>query len=174
MLKHLLTVAAVAAFCIPPALADDTQKKTDSTKDQSSSKDKSDLTGTYTIVSGERDGKPLPKDEIAGSLVTFTKTTILGTDKEKKEFFSATYLIDTSKTPATIAMTSTTPGRDGGTVKMDTAGLIKWDGETVTIVYALPEGKTPTEFKAGEKQHLFVLKETKPASATGKDKNDDK
>ena len=170
MLKPLLTAALVAAVCIPTAFADDQKKSAEGTRD------KSDLTGTYTVVSGERDGKPLPKDEIAGSLVTFTKTTILGTDKEKKEFFSAKYLLDLTKTPATIAMTSTTAGRDGGTVKMDTTGLIKWDGDTVTIVYALPDGKPPTEFKGGEEQHLFVLKQTKPTDGKGKEqeKKDDK
>ena len=40
----------------------------------------------------------------------------------------------------------------------DSRGLVKKEGDTLTLVYALPGGETPKEFKAGEKQHLFVMK----------------
>jgi uncharacterized protein (TIGR03067 family) len=112
----------------------------------------SSLEGGYTIVSGEHGGKMIPEAEIKGSVVRFTGNQILGTDKDKKEFFSATYTLDTSKTPWVINMTSKQPKEE------KTTGLIKKEGDTVTIIYALPGGEAPKEFKTKEKQNLFVLK----------------
>jgi hypothetical protein len=37
-------------------------------------------------------------------------------------------------------------------------GLIQKSGDTVKLIYALPDGKPPTEFKTEEGQQLFVLK----------------
>jgi uncharacterized protein (TIGR03067 family) len=114
------------------------------------------LVGTYTIVSGVEDGKKVPASHIDSSLVAITGNTIIGEDKDKNQFFACEYTLDTSKKPWVIHMTSIKPRGE----KSD--GLVKKEGDTVTIIYALPGGKTPTEFKAGEKQHLFVLKKTKP------------
>lgn len=125
------------------------------------------LEGSYTIVSGERGGKALPKADFDGSTVTFTDKKVMGTDKSKSEFFSASYTVDKSKTPWVINMTDAKAmGHDGDKEKYkkdqgaSATGLIKQDGDTVTLVYALPGGKAPTEFKAGENQQLFVLKRT--------------
>jgi uncharacterized protein (TIGR03067 family) len=109
------------------------------------------LEGGYTIVSGEKAGKAIPEAEIKGSIVRFTGDNILGTDKDKKEFFSATFTLDTSKTPWAIEMTSKQPK------EAKASGLIKKEGDTITIVYALPGGETPREFKTKEGQQLFVL-----------------
>lgn len=110
------------------------------------------LEGGYTIVSGEKDGKAIPEERIKGSIVRFTGNQILGTDKDKKEFFSSTFTLDASKTPWVIDMTSKTPK------EAMAMGLVKKEGDTITIIYALPGGEAPTEFKTKEKQHLFVLK----------------
>ena len=40
----------------------------------------------------------------------------------------------------------------------EAVGLVKREGDTVTLIYALPGGKPPTEFKTQERQNLFVLK----------------
>ena len=110
------------------------------------------LEGGYTVVSGEKDGKAIPEERIKGSIVRFTGDKILGTDKDKKEFFASSYTLDTTKKPWVIQMKSTSPK------EADATGLIKKEGDTVTIVYALPGGEAPKEFKTGPKQHLFVLK----------------
>jgi uncharacterized protein (TIGR03067 family) len=111
----------------------------------------SPLEGVYTITSGERDGKPIPEERIKGSVVAFAGDKIVATDKDKKEFFAATYALDTASKPWVIKMKSTTP-KDGEAI-----GLVKKEDDTVTLVYALPGGAPPKEFKAGDKQHLFVL-----------------
>ena len=154
-MRKTILALVVLAFAGAVAVADDPPKRDKQPGDKTN---KANLEGTYTIVSGEKDGKAVPKEEIDGSVVVFTGTTIMGTDKDKKEFFSATYTLDTSKKPAVINMTSKLPGKDGKPKEEAAAGLVKWDADTVTLVYSLPGGKTPTEFKAGEKQHLFVLK----------------
>ncbi|MDB5308449.1 MAG: hypothetical protein JWO38_2651 [Gemmataceae bacterium] len=111
------------------------------------------LEGGYTIVSGEEDGKPVPAEHIKGGVVRFTRDEIVSTDKEKKEVFAAKYTLDTSKKPWVINMKSTKP-KEG-----DATGLIKKDGDTLTIIYSLPGAPVPAEFKTKEKgQHLFVLK----------------
>ena len=130
--------AALAAHFYKPATADD--------------KAAPKFDGGYTLVSGERDGKAIPEERIKGSIVKFIGDKILGTDKDKKEFFACTYTLDASKTPWVIKMKSTSP-KDS-----EAAGIIKKDGDTITIAYALPGGAAPTEFKTKEKQHLFVLK----------------
>jgi uncharacterized protein (TIGR03067 family) len=110
------------------------------------------LDGEYTLVSGERDGKPIPEEKIKGAIVKFTGDRIVGTDKDRKEFFAATFTLDTTTSPWAIKMKSTTP-KDS-----EAKGVIKREGDKITIAYALPGGATPTEFKTKEKQHLFVLK----------------
>jgi uncharacterized protein (TIGR03067 family) len=110
------------------------------------------LDGGYTLVSGEKDGKAIPEERIRGSVVKFAGNTITGTDKDKKEFFAATFTLDTTKTPHVIRMKSTSPK------EAEATGLVKKEGDTVTIVYALPGSPAPTGFKTAAGQHLFVLK----------------
>jgi uncharacterized protein (TIGR03067 family) len=111
------------------------------------------LDGTYTVVSGEHAGKAIPEDQIKGSVVTFTGDRIVGTDKDRKEFFAATFMVDTTATPMKIVMTSTAPKAGE-----KAAGIIQVDGDTIKFAYNLPGGEPPTDFKTGEKQHMFVLK----------------
>lgn len=113
------------------------------------------LEGTYTIVSGEEGGMPIPPERIKDSVVKFMADKIIGTDKDRKEFFAATYKIDTSKVPYRIKMKSTTPK------EAETTGLIEKKAETVRIIYALPGGEEPTEFRTREKQQMFELKPMK-------------
>jgi len=109
------------------------------------------LAGGYMIVSGEKDGKSIPAERINGSIVQFAGNQIVGTDKDKKEFFSSTFTLDTSKSPWVIDMTSKSPK------EMRAVGLVKKEGDSLTIIYALPGAPAPTEFKTKENQHLFVL-----------------
>jgi uncharacterized protein (TIGR03067 family) len=154
--RHILAATGVlAAGMMAVATADD-QKSSAQTQGQTQKK--ASLAGTYTILSGERDGNAIPPAEIEGATVVVTPTKIMGTDKDKKEFFSATYTLDATKTPAAIAMTSSMPDKGGKMKEISTTGLVKWDMDKVTIVYALPDGDTPTEFKAGKGQHLFVMR----------------
>jgi len=135
------TLTSVLALALPVVVfADDKAKPTK-------------LDGTYTVVSGEHGGKPIPEADLKGSVVTFAGDRITGTDKDKKEFFAATFMVDTTAKPMKIVMTSTSPKAGE-----KAAGVIQVDGDTIRLAYNLPGGEPPTGFKTGEKQHLFVLK----------------
>jgi len=125
------------------------------TKAKSGKLDAKSLKGTYTVVKGVHEGKELPADHFKGSVVIITADKIYGSDKAKKEFFSASYTLETASTPAVIHMTSTSPKKE----KAD--GVIESDGDTVRICYALPGGEAPKDFKAGVKQNCFELKRVK-------------
>jgi uncharacterized protein (TIGR03067 family) len=145
MVQTRVTAALAALSLALPVLLADDRKGEDKTA--------TPLKGIYTIVKGEKDGKVIPTDRIKGSVVTFTEKKVYGTDKDRKEVFAATYTLDTSRTPWVIRMTGTMPKKGE---KAD--GIVEVDGDTLRICYALPGGKKPTGFKAGEKQHCFVLK----------------
>ena len=52
-------------------------------------------------------------------------------------------------------MTATIVPVEGKGTKAE--GLIEIAGESVKLIYSLPEGKAPTEFKTGDKQQMFAL-----------------
>ena len=137
-----IATGLVAALAVPCAGADD---KADTKEPK--------LDGTWTVVKGERAGKAIPEGEIKGSVVTIKGNLISGTDKDKKEFFAATFKLDASAKPCKIMMVSKAP-KDGE--KAD--GVVEVSGGTMRLAYALPGGTTPTEFKAGDKQQYFELK----------------
>jgi uncharacterized protein (TIGR03067 family) len=151
-IQAFLFVCAVLSLALTSATGQD--KKPPVPPDEK--KDAQGVEGTFMIVSGELNGMPVPGDKYKGSVVVFTKDKVMGTDKDKKEFFASTYAIDRTKTPWAIKMTSTSP-KPG----MDAPGLIEVKDDTVRIIYALPGGEPPTEFKTKDKQHMFSLKRVK-------------
>lgn len=113
-----------------------------------------DLVGRYRIVSGEKEGLKEPEERIEDTFVTFTKDKVVVVDKDKKERYSASYTLDSTRNPATIVMTSRVKDSAGEIAR----GLIKKDGDTIHLIYALPTGEIPSGFKTREKQLMFVMK----------------
>ncbi len=134
-----------------PARSDDGQKPT-------ISGEPSDLIGGYTIISGEKFGYKEPNERIEGTTVRIADDAIIVLDKDKKEVYAQTYKIDTSTKPWKITLKSKITPKNQGTEDAEAKGLIKKEGDIVTIIYALPGGATPTEFKTKEKQLMFVMK----------------
>jgi len=112
-----------------------------------------DLTGGYTLVSGERDGRPLPPDRIHNTVVRFTADAVVVTDKDDRETYAATYTLDDASTPPRITMTATAAPNAGAVAE----GLIQKDGDTVRLIYALPGNPAPTGFQTKPGELLFVL-----------------
>jgi uncharacterized protein (TIGR03067 family) len=137
----------------------------DAKKPAAEKKAEAKLEGSYTVVSGEENGKAVPAEKVKGSTVRFTGDTITGTDKDRKEFFAAKYTLDTAQTPWVIRMKSTAPK------EADAVGLIKKEGDTVTLIYSLPGAPAPTEFKTKDRQNMFVLRST-TAGEKGKPRPD--
>jgi uncharacterized protein (TIGR03067 family) len=120
------------------------------------------LDGAYTIVSGERNGTAIPEAELKDQVIRFAEGEMIGRDKDNKVFVAMTYTLDTGKKPWKVDMKEIAPdASQGGNAQPGTAkttGLAKKDGELVTVIYALPGGDAPTEFKTKDKQQMFVLK----------------
>ena len=112
------------------------------------------LVGSYIIVAGEKDGEKIPDERIKGSSVRIAENAIHTFDKEQKETYAATYILDTNREPWRITMTSTIAPVKGEVAE----GLIKKDGDTVQFIYAVRGGAIPTDFTTENKQLLFTLK----------------
>jgi uncharacterized protein (TIGR03067 family) len=116
-----------------------------------------DLVGTYRIVGGEREGIVDPPERVEGSTVRFTAETVVVSSPDKKEVYSATYTLAPGDKPGTtrIHMTSRVPAD-----KQEKAhGLIARDkDDTIRLIYALPGGEEPTEFRTKDQQLMFVMK----------------
>jgi uncharacterized protein (TIGR03067 family) len=116
------------------------------------------LVGTWTYVSGEKDGDKANEADLKKASVIFTKSNI--TLKGEQGDFVLKYELHASKSPATIAM-EITEGPAGQGAKAE--GIIELKDDTLRICYPAMGGKTPTEFRAPKDSglHYFVLKRKK-------------
>ncbi len=112
------------------------------------------LVGTWTYVSGEKDGKKITADELKAGVVEITKKNITLNSPDGK--FIIKYEIDPAKKPARIKM-EITEGPQGQGSK--TEGIIRMKGDQLQLCYPALGGAVPTEFaaKAGSGLHLFTL-----------------
>ena len=71
------------------------------------------LAGTWTIVSGERNGQRLADDRVAGLRATITSDTITIFDRANRPSFVVSYTLDTARSPNGIDMKITDGPRHG-------------------------------------------------------------
>jgi uncharacterized protein (TIGR03067 family) len=112
-----------------------------------------ELVGEYTVIRGEKFGRPIPRERVYGTSVRFTDDTITVVDAQDQEMYGATYQLDTDQTPWHIVMTATNAPNSGDVAQ----GLIEKDGDMVRLIYSLPGAEPPTDFRTGPKQLLFVM-----------------
>lgn len=124
---------------------------------------KANLTGEYRIVSGERNGAPIDQGELTDTSIYINDKTIIAYDKDRKEMFAVTYTLETKQDPWHITMVSTKAPEVGAVSK----GLVEADQNKVTLIYALPNGQPPTDFKAGQQQQMFVMEKAGTAGTKG-------
>jgi uncharacterized protein (TIGR03067 family) len=119
------------------------------------------IDGTYTLVSGERDGKPMADADVKDCKVTITADKITGTSKDGKEFLNATYTVDDkkdeTKREGQKTCHITLKSGDGKTYK----AMCEKTADGLKMVYHLDGGEEPTEFKTKDKQVMLVLKSSK-------------
>ncbi|MBI1177351.1 TIGR03067 domain-containing protein [bacterium] len=124
--------------------------------------DAAKLVGTWTYVSGEKDGANLDKDHFAGQKATFTDKEIKVSGPNGEYDF--TYKLDTKKLPVAITM-EMTAGGGGGDSKA--AGIIALDGNNLKLCYPPRGGAAPTKFEApsGSGLHYFVFERASDKAA---------
>lgn len=108
--------------------------------------------GRYVIVTGERDGRPIPDERVVGKTVRIEKDRIVGVDAAGKEFLDVTFSVDATRAPALLKMKSVLP------VAGETTGLIEKTGDTVRLIYAAPGSPPPTAFRTQPMQFMFALR----------------
>jgi uncharacterized protein (TIGR03067 family) len=126
--------------------------------DEQGKLDPEKLIGTWTYVSGEKDGEKVSEDNLKAGSVVITKDKI--TLKSPQGEFVIKYALDTKKHPCAIAM-EITEGPGGQGSKAD--GIIAVKDDDLKICYPPMGGKAPTEFAAKKDSglHYFVLKRKK-------------
>lgn len=154
-LLQLLGCVTVVAAWTTFGYADD-QNKTGNKVDQDKPATKID--GKYAVESGERDGKPMAKEDVQNCVVVITTDRITGSDKDGKEFLNAKYTTDDTKKDETgkrchIIMTTA----DGKAYR----GICEKTSDGLRIVYQLDGGEPPADFKTKEKQVMLVMKMAK-------------
>lgn len=127
---------------------------------RSSDPPKAELSGEYRIILGERNGTPIDQKELSDAMITIDDKTITVYDNERKETFVATYTLETKQTPWQITLISTKAPEIGVIAK----GLIAANQNSVKLIYALPNGQLPTDFKAGPHQQMFDMVKIDQAS----------
>ncbi|WP_165247155.1 hypothetical protein [Paludisphaera soli] len=123
-----------------------------------------DLVGGYVISAGEKFGVPDAPERIKGSTVRFTEDRVVVMDKDSKEIYGATYSLEANEAAAGASASGAIASKIKMTSKLADVedavayGLIDKDGDTVRLVYALPGGEAPRDFKTKDKQLMFVMK----------------
>ena len=120
--------------------------------------DSAKLIGSWSYVSGEKDGKKVPADNLKDGTVEITKENI--TLKSPDGKFVIKYQLDTAKNPVQITL-EITEGPQGQGSKSQ--GIIALEGDELKLCYPPMGGDTPKEFSAKENSglHFFVLKRKK-------------
>ncbi len=115
------------------------------------------LHGTWTMVSGEDQGKPIPPEKLKGHFVAISDRTIIANDRDNKKLFVMTYRIDTTQKPNAIDM-KIIEG-DEKLKNKSAKGIYELKGGMLKLAYAFA-GPRPTRFttKEGDKHLSFVLK----------------
>jgi uncharacterized protein (TIGR03067 family) len=120
----------------------------------------SDWQGHYRIISGERSGSPIGEERLQDVTVRILDDVITTYDADRRQVYGATLQLTGSSAPWQVTLTSTVaPAGEIGTVSR---GLVQRQGNQLHLVYALPGGEPPTEFRTETNQQLFVLEAIAP------------
>ena len=115
-----------------------------------------DITGTYKLVSGKKDGQPISEDAKKGTYTIDAKSITIS-DGEGK--FVISYKLNPETKPVGIDMQileAPTPDAKG----MKGYGIVELQGDTLKLAYGMEKENRPKDFK-GEKGHAYELKREK-------------
>jgi uncharacterized protein (TIGR03067 family) len=147
-MRAVLSMSMAAALLLGAAIGRSEEKpKFDAAK----------LVGTWTFVSGEKEGVKSEQEALKGK-VEITKDGIKIIASEDLVFVMK-YKLDTDAKPIGI----TIEGTEGPVKDQTVKGIIELDGDTLKLAYGLPGEAAPKEFKTkeGSKANSFVMKREK-------------
>jgi uncharacterized protein (TIGR03067 family) len=101
------------------------------------------LEGSWVCVSVESGGERKP-DEVARQLRLTLTAERYKTELGEQVLFDSTYTIDESKSPAEIDIV----GTDGEFKGRAALGLVKLEGDVLTMCYVMPGGARPSGFES--------------------------
>jgi uncharacterized protein (TIGR03067 family) len=121
-------------------------------------KDLAALEGEWTMVSGERDGQPIPGEYLKSGKRVFKDGEVTVTFGDRL-LMKAKVTVDPGKKPKTIDYDVT----DGFFKGKKQLGLYEIDGDTAKFCFANPDAERPTDFttKEGSGRTVSVWKRTK-------------
>jgi uncharacterized protein (TIGR03067 family) len=134
MTRHLV-VALAFGFLVSAGLAED-----------KGASDQKKIQGTWTVVSGERDGKPIPEEKTKSVRVTFAgdQVTLAHGDESNKH----TFKLNSSKNPKEIDVDF--DGKPG-------LGIYELKGDTLKIAHGEMGSPRPKDFTSKEGSGLTVM-----------------
>jgi uncharacterized protein (TIGR03067 family) len=125
-------------------------------KPDAKKEDKDAIQGTWTFVSGERNGEE-PPDNVKSMKLTFKGDMVTAVVGDKTQ--EAKFTLDPSKKPKEISLTMKRDGQE-----RTVHGIYELDGDTLKICHSeKDDGPLPKEFsgKKDSKQALMVFKRAK-------------
>jgi uncharacterized protein (TIGR03067 family) len=114
--------------------------------------DAKNLVGTWSCTSAVVDGKPLA-DEMARQLVLTLTADRYKTERGDQVLFDSTYSIDASKNPTQIDMI----GTEGDLKGKPAFGILKLDGDSLTMCYTMPGKDRPAAFESQPQSGVFLV-----------------
>jgi len=110
------------------------------------------LVGSWSCVSAKIDGNPLA-DETARQLRLTLTADRYKTERGDQVLFDSTYTLDTNKSPAQIDMI----GTEGDLKGKIAPGILKLDGDVLTMCYVMPGKERPTAFDSQPQSGAFLV-----------------
>jgi uncharacterized protein (TIGR03067 family) len=139
----------LAAFIVVPGVTADDKKpaKFDAAK----------MVGSYTFVSGVRDGKKVEDKNLKAVTLTVEKKEMVL--KTPDGDFKFGYTVDASKSPVAIDL-EILDGPIGKGAKAK--GIVALDGDTLKLAYHPMEGERPKDFDGKGGNHSVTVKKAAP------------